>query len=223
MANTLELKNQSVNLWGKRKGKDQQGNATVVKRRLQIKLDNDRLDEIPAELFNVKVSQSTKPELAGKTLFKYFSMKTTDGTWSQETPEGTTLATDLNELKEKIVASLAGKDIELYLTFPWSGSFGNIDTSNGRFVLFDDKQFPSDDVSRQGYPGYYLNPNTKVDVHLTPAISNNNMYYQIRLTTDKTAEEVLVKPVQTQVWDPEGHQQEEVTEPEPEEEAGGVW
>lgn len=156
------------------------------------------LATIPDDLFATKVSQSQNPDLAGKVVFKYFSFKVNDNTpWSIHTPSGTQITTPPAELKQLVVDRLGNMEgVEMSLAINLPGNFCNIDTPEGVFTVFDKKEFPQTD----GKPGYYIKSESLVTIHLTEATHLGNKYYQVRLSTDLTPDELFVKAGRGQVW-----------------------
>lgn len=156
------------------------------------------LAAVPDELFAIKMSQSKKPELAGKPVFKYFSYKVSENTpFSPLAPATATLQTPTSELKavalEKI-GKIPGAVFSLAINM--NGRFGNIKTPDGVFTLFDDQRFPQS----EGKPGYYLKSNTKANVTLTKATSQYGPYYRIQLETDEVPDDIFVKSGRSKVW-----------------------
>lgn len=147
------------------------------------------LEKVPEELFAIKISQSKKPELAGKPVFKYFvyKLKDTDA-WSSLAPSDATPVTELKELKDKVVAQFANKpDARLAMSLKMHGSWGNIETSDGSYALYDDEHYPD----TQGDPAYYLKSDTHVNIGITPAVSHGNEYLQISLSTDEAPDDIF--------------------------------
>ena len=63
-------------------------------------LTPERIEDIPAELFAVKLSQSTNPALAGKAVFRFFGFKFGEATkFETVAPASITMATPLEEIK----------------------------------------------------------------------------------------------------------------------------
>ena len=155
-------------------------------RRLVVSVPRDMLATLPEELFAVKISQSRKPDRAGRLMFSYLSYKL-NGAWSTFAPEKFTVASPLSDIKNTIVASFATMDVEVQFSFNMPGKFANIDTPQGRYTIFDFNQFP------EGSPGYYLKGDTKATVTFTPATHNGNAYLRIALSTEFDPSEIFVK------------------------------
>lgn len=156
------------------------------------------LESIPADLFATKVSQSQNPDLAGKVVFKYFSFKVNDATpFSIHTPQGTDVTTPPAELKQLVIDKLGNMDgVEMSLAINLPGNFCNIETPQGTFTVFDKKEFPQTD----GKPGYYIQSESVATVKLTEATHLGNKYYQVRLSTELSPDELFVKAGRGQVW-----------------------
>ena len=171
-------------------------NGNPIKR-LVVSGKMSELGDLPAELFGLKISQSKKAELAGKTLLKYISYKLNDQTpWSSRVPETLTVATPVEDVKTALVSAFASQpDAKFQLTIKLPGKFANIDTAQGRFTLFDFTEYPTD-----GNPGYFLKAGTEVTVDLTPSTHNGNEYMRVRLSTDKNADDIFARGGRGQVW-----------------------
>lgn len=156
------------------------------------------LESIPADLFATKVSQSQNPDLAGKVVFKYFSFKVNDATpFSIHTPQGTDVTTPPAELKQLVIDKLGSMDgVEMSLVINLPGNFCNIETPQGTFTVFDKKEFPKTD----GKPGYFLKSESEATVKLTEATHLGNKYYQVRLSTELSPDELFLKAGRAQVW-----------------------
>lgn len=191
MSKELELKNVPVGVFLNK------GNANYAASwRMFIKVED--VSAIPDDLFATKVSQSQNPDLAGKVVFKYFSFKANDNTpFSIHTPEGTTVTTPPAELKQLVMDRLGKIDgVEMSLAINLPGNFCNIETPQGMFTVFDKKEFPQTD----GKPGYYIKSESPVTVKLTEATHLGNKYYQVRLSTDLSPDELFVKAGRGQIW-----------------------
>ena len=156
------------------------------------------LSTVPDELFAVKISQSKKPELAGRAVFKYFSYKPNDeAPFSSLAPANTTLQTPVAELKALALGNLAKlPDAVFSLAINMNGRFGNIKTPKGTYLLFDDERFPQS----EGKPGYYLKGETEATVTLTQAAGQHCSYYRVQLETEQSPDEIFVKSGQSRVW-----------------------
>lgn len=161
-------------------------------------IDVKDLDAIPDELFAVKISQSKNPSLAGKPVFKYFSYKVNENTpFSALAPDNTTLATPVSEIKSTVVSKLGALPGAKYsLNIALNGSFANIETSEGIYTIFDDKEFPA----TEGKPGYYVASGTEATVTITRAQSQYGPYYRTSIKTALSPDEVFVKAGKGKVW-----------------------
>lgn len=187
-------------------------------RRLFITVED--LNTIPDELFAVKVSQSKNPELAGKSVFKYFSYKVDENApFSALAPSGTTMATPTAETKAAVVAklgSIAGAKFSVAINM--NGKFANIATPDGTYTIYDDKEFPA----TEGKPGYYIKAGSLADVEITKGESQYGPYYKVALSTDMTPDELFVRAGKSKVWGAEaGAGAADVATDEVND--GGVW
>ena len=163
--------------------------------RMQFKMDN--LATTPAELFALKISQSTNPNKAGRVIFKWFSYKVGANAWSDLAPDGVTLGSDLTQLRDLIASRLAATpDVDHSFNMNLPGAFGNIDTASGRYHIFDNNEYPN----TSGYPGYYLRPDADVTITLKPALKNGNQYYQVNFSTHLGPDQVFVRNQRAQSW-----------------------
>lgn len=163
--------------------------------RMQFKMDN--LATTPAELFALKISQSTNPNKAGRVVFKWFSYKVGANAWSDLAPDGVTLGSDLTQLRDLIASRLAATpDVDHSFNMNLPGAFGNIDTASGRYHIFDNNEYPN----TSGYPGYYLRPDADVTITLKPALKNGNQYYQVNFSTHLGPDQVFVRNQRAQSW-----------------------
>ena len=190
----IKLVNKEISIFT---GTDMNGDG--VSRRLFVTVTD--LNEIPEELFAVKISQSKKPEKAGRVVFKHLLFKQPGDTqpWQDLAPNGVTLGTPVAEIKQTLVNFVAEKNLQLEfeLAINLNGKFANITTPEGRFTLFDDAQFPE----TKGNPGYYLKRGTVADVTLTERPSNyGGVFYQVTLSTASTPDEIFVRGGRAQVW-----------------------
>lgn len=174
-------------------------NGDGLSRRLFVTVTD--ITEVPEELFAVKISQSQKPEKAGRVVFKHLLFRQPGETqpWQDLAPSGVTLGTPVAEIKQTLVNFITEKNLQLEfeLAINLNGKFANITTPEGRFTLFDDAEFPES----KGNPGYYLKRGTKADITLTPRPSKyGNVYYQVTLETAGTPDEIFVRGGRAQVW-----------------------
>ena len=151
-------------------------------RRLVISVQPSELSEMPAELFAVKISQSPKPERAGKLVFKYFSFKPSDSTpWSDMASTNFNIATPVEEIKQAVVNALGTSNAKVQFTVNMPGQFANIETSDGHYSIYDFNE------SADGNLGYYFKGGTVVTVTFTEATHNGNPYYRLSLNAETLA------------------------------------
>lgn len=189
----LQLKNKEISIFttdGLNGGKS---------RRLFITIDD--ITQVPAELFAVKISQSQKPEKAGRVVFTYLSFKHVgdEHPWQDFAPKDVTTATPVEEIKAKLVNFVTTNNLVLQyqVAVNLNGKFANISTPEGRFTLFDDDQFSATD----GNPGYYLKRGTVADITLKEAMSKyNKTYFQVSLSTNLAPNDIFQKSGRAKVW-----------------------
>lgn len=161
------------------------------KKRRTVSINMDSLADVPEELFALKVSQSRNPELAGKVVFKYFLYKlSAESAWSSLAPGNFTIQTPLSEVKQAVMAKLdhsVNPNTVLRFTLKLHGSWGNIETSDGAYALYDEEHYPA----TGGEPNYYLKANTIGNVEMTEAENQGNSYLQVNLSTDLSPEEIF--------------------------------
>lgn len=156
-------------------------------RRLVISVTKEELQEIPAALFAVKVSQSSNPAKRGSLRFKYFAFKLNETTpWSDAASTNFNVATPVEEIKTAVIAALVSQpELKVQFTVNMPGKFANIVTSDGPYSIFDFNEAPD------GNLGYYLKGGSVVTVEFTEAIHQNNSYYRLKLSAPQTSPEEL--------------------------------
>ena len=161
------------------------------------------INTIPAELFAIKISQSKKPELSGKPVFKYFSYRTKeDQPFSIKAPESFNLSTPVEDIKDQAVKTFSAmkaadpKGVSFSVVVNLNGSFTNIDTPEGSYTVFDDKQFPD----TEGRPGYYIKRGTKANVELEQATSQYGKYYRVSLSSNEGPDAIFQRAGHSKVW-----------------------
>lgn len=169
-------------------------------RRVHISIAD--INEIPEELFAVKISQSKKPEKAGKVVFKYLTYRQagTEEIRQDFAPNGVTTATPVADIKALFVNFLAqqGLKLEFSVTINLLGNFSNIETPEGRLTIFDNNEFPA----TEGNPGYYLKAGTIATVSLKEMKSNyGGSFFSVRLKTEQAPAEIFVRGGRAKVYD----------------------
>lgn len=184
MSNTVVWKNVPISFFSR---ENSYGGQSNMQRTVFATVEN--LEDVPKELFGIKISLSKKPELAGKPMFKNFVYKMEDtDAWSSLAPKDATPASDLEEMKQKVIELFKDKpDARLAMSLKMHGKWGNIETSDGSYALYDDDHY----VETNGDPNYYIKPDTRVDIHITPAVSHNNDYLQVNLSTDQSPDDIF--------------------------------
>lgn len=166
-------------------GQKQNGDPS---RRLAIRYSLKEFNEIPEELFGVKVSQSKQANRAGRLVFKHIAYKmNTESPWLDYVAPSFNIASPVADIKASLLKALTDPEAVIQVTINMPGKFGNIDTADGRYTLFDFNEQPD------GNLGYYLRGETLVTITLTPSEYRGNDYYRVALSTDKTPEEIFVK------------------------------
>lgn len=156
-------------------------------RRLVVSVQPSELADMPAELFAVKISQSKNPQKMGKLVFKYFAYKVNDAIpWSDQTSSSFTVATPLEDIKQSIITALANQaNAKVQFTVNMPGNFANIETSDGRYSLYDFNESPD------GNLGYYLKGGSVVNVTFIPSEHQGNAYFRLRLDAANMSPEDL--------------------------------
>lgn len=173
-----------------------------VSRTMFFSPDVSELENIPAELFMVKVSQSQKPELAGKVVFRFLSFKLTeDGQYNSTAPQGVTVTTPLEEIKALVVSKLSAiPEAQVSIAIRLHGKFTTVSTPEGNFNIYDEERFPSTNWRELGDPPYYLRNDVEVTVSLKGAESHGNEYLQSRIKTNLSPDEIFQKRADGQIW-----------------------
>lgn len=165
--------------------------------------------DIPEQLFAVKVSQSRNPNKAGRTVFKYLSIRmAADQNPVDLAPSNVTLDTELSEIKSIIMSklqNLPGASVSLNISL--KGKFTSIACADGTFKLYDEDEpdFKTDDPKTTGNAPYYIKSDAHIHVKLKGADSKqNNPYIQTTLSTTSASSEIFVKPQRGAIWSPDG-------------------
>lgn len=164
------------------------------------------LEEIPEELFAVKISQSRNPERAGKPVFRFFSYRLTpgEGKFMDLAPTGITMETPLADIKNLVVSKFTnlGTPVELSLSIGLHGTFTNIQCSDGVYALYDTSKFSDPDPEKNGRAPYWIKNGVEIHVKLKGADSvQGNDYIQSTLSTTATANEIFQKAEVGKVWE----------------------
>lgn len=152
-----------------------------------IAVEPGELADMPEELFAVKISQSKKPERAGKLVFSYLAFRLNESTpWSDLASNNHTIATPLSEIKAAVVSVIGSQpNAKVQFTMNMPGKFANIMTSDGNYSIYDFNETPD------GNLGYYLRGGSVVTVELTPSEHQGNSYYRMKLSAKDTSPEDL--------------------------------
>ena len=142
------------------------------------------LEDIPEQLFAVKISQSPNAQKAGRPVFKYLSYRLTpEQSPSDLVPSGIDMTTPLSEIKATVISKLA------------------------TFKLYDEEEpeFKTDDPNTTGNAPYYIKSDAQVHVVLKGAMSKQgNPYIQTSLSTTSTSGEIFATPQRGAIWSPDG-------------------
>lgn len=167
-----------------------------------------KVDDIPENLFAVKLSQSQNPQKKGKYVFKWLSYRLTEDTKPIDlVPSGIDLTTPLADIKAGLVAkinSTPGASVSLNIAL--KGKFTNLVCSDGTFKLYDEDEeaFKTDDPNTSGNAPYYIKNDAEIQVILKGAMSKQgNPYMQSSLSTTSSSDEVLAKPQRGAIWNPD--------------------
>lgn len=162
-----------------------------------------KLEDIPAQLFAVKMSQSTNPAKAGKVVFRYFSFRFNENEKYQNmAPTGITLETSLDEIKAMVVSKLANiPNTQVSVNINLHGRFTNVTCADGTYAIYDEEKFQSPDPNKSGDAPYYIKQGVNIHVKLKGADSaQGNEYIQSILSTTAVADEIFQKVQSGKVW-----------------------
>lgn len=169
-----------------------------------------KVEDIPENLFAVKVSKSTNPQKTGKLVFKYLSYRLDENQKPIDmVPAGIEMSTPLDQIKAAFVSKLTtmpGASISLNIGL--KGKFTTIACADGNFKLYDEDEpeFKTDDPKTTGNAPYYIKSDAIVHVKLKGAMSKQaNPYIQTTLSSTSTSNEILAKPQKGAIWDPDGN------------------
>lgn len=168
-----------------------------------------KVEDIPENLFAVKVSQSTNPQKAGKLVFRFLSYRLTEDAKPVDlVPSSIELTTELSAIKNALVSkinSTSGASVSLNIGL--KGKFTNIACADGTYKLYDedDPAFKTDNPETTGNAPYYIKNDAEIHVVLKGAQSKqNNPYIQSTLSTTSNSSEVLAMPQKGKIWNPDG-------------------
>lgn len=168
-----------------------------------------KVEDIPEQLFAIKVSQSTNPQKAGKFVFKWLSYRLTeDQTPMDLVPSGVDMATPLADIKAAVVAKINGTPgASVSLNIGLKGKFTSIACADGTFKLYDEEEpdFKTDDPNTTGNAPYYIKSDSQIHVKLKGAMSKQgNAYIQTTLSTTSSSSDIFAKPQKGAIWNPDG-------------------
>lgn len=171
-------------------------------------LNEPKLEDIPEQLFAVKLSQSTNPAKAGKVVFRFFSFRfDPNQKFENMAPTGVGMDTPLSEIKAMIISKLGNiPQAEASINVNLKGRFTNVQCSDGLFAIYDETkpEFQSDDPTKSGDAPYYIKSDAVIQVKLKGAVSQGNEYLQSTLSTPATAAETFQNRQVGSVWSPDG-------------------
>lgn len=211
MSNTLTVKPKSIFIRSNvsdGKGAYAKPEGTIQHR---LYITTETLEEIPEELFAVKLSQSAKPERKGKLVFKYFSWEEEGKGWNDLVGDGSPalIAQPVATIKQLVVEALKNATgLRWSLQFNSPSPFLNVETPNGKFIVYDNKKYPNTlglPSDADGNRLYYLKSDADIELGLESAVSNGNDYYRLSLTSkNPDGNAVFGKSSVGQEWNPEG-------------------
>lgn len=168
-----------------------------------------KLEDIPEQLFAVKISQSPNAQKAGRPVFKYLSYRMTpEQTPIDLVPNDIDKTTPLSEIKARFVSEMStcpGSSVSLNIGL--KGKFTSIDCADGTFKLYDEEEpeFKTNDPNTTGNAPYYIKSDAEIHVELKGAMSKQgNPYIQTSLSTTSTSSEIFATPQRGTIWSPDG-------------------
>ncbi len=162
----------------------------------------DNIDEIDADLFETKISQSKDASKKGKLAFKFLGYKLNDQQekYSYMVPASITADMSNEDKKAAFKAAVAKyPEIKFCMWNKIGSPFLNVELADDTYTVFDNNQFPGDTSKSPkenrtiGYPGYFIKRDTRLDVTFTKAMSKEgNEYLQTKLSSKElTGEDVF--------------------------------
>lgn len=168
-----------------------------------------KVEDIPANLFAIKASQSTSPQKAGKLVFKWLSYRLAEDQKPIDlVPTNIDMTTPLDQIKavfEQKINATPGASVSLNIGL--KGKFTSIACADGTYKLYDEDEpdFKTDDPNTTGNAPYYIKNDAMVHVKLKGAMSKQgNPYIQTTLSSTSTADEIFAKPQRGAIWNPDG-------------------
>lgn len=162
-----------------------------------LRIDFDSVEDIPEELFALKISQSTNPSRTGKALFKYFrTYHVPEGEKNavySDTPfsEKVDIKTPLSKLKEAYVRYLAkNPELKVCVFIRATGNYLNIMLQDNLCALYDNNNLIGNgkgnvkDNPTIGDIPMWITRDLRADITLTYMDSKNepgSFFYSIRL------------------------------------------
>ncbi len=167
------------------------------------------VEDIPENLFAIKISKSTNPQKTGKPVFRFLSYRLTEDAPKpiDLVPSGIDMSTPLADIKNAFVTKIKqtpGASVSLNIGL--KGKFTNIDCADGTIKLYDEDEpeFKTDDPNTTGNAPYYIKSDAEIHVTLKGAMSKQgNAYIQSSLSTTSTSNEILAKPQRGAIWNPD--------------------
>lgn len=168
-----------------------------------------KVEDIPEQLFAVKISQSSNPQKTGKTVFKYLTYRFTPEQDSSDiAPGGIDLSTPLDQIKSMIVSKLTTlPNSSVSLNISLKGKFTSIACADDTYKLYDEEEpsFKTSDPNTTGNAPYYIKKDAEIHVKLKGAMSpQGNPYIQSQLSSTSAGSEIFVTPQRGAIWSPDG-------------------
>lgn len=165
-----------------------------------------KLEDIPEQLFAVKVSQSQDPAKAGKIVFRYFSFRFNPNEKYQNlAPTGVTMETPLAEIKNLVVSKFMNlsDNVDISISVSLHGKWTSVTCADRTIAVYDETkdEFKDPDPNKNGRAPYYINPDAQIHVKLKGAESQGNEYLQSQLSTTATADETFVAMANSEIWE----------------------
>lgn len=189
---------------------------------------NPKVEDIPENLFAIKVSQSTNQQKAGKMVFRFLSYKLAPEQKPIDlVPSGIDMSTPLDQIKAAFVQKInmtPGATVSINVNL--KGRFTNIACADGTFKLYDEDEpeFKTDDPKTTGNAPYYIKSDAQIHVKLKGAMSpQGNPYIQTTLSTTSTSNEILGQTQRGAIWSPDAAPAAPAEQPAPAAGVEPVW